>query len=260
MATSSRRATTSDGESFSSASEPTLITLPSSDTKTDAMRDRGTTKAVGKPNGSAQPRGLALLVLAAARCGGGLGAHEGAVVPLPPPTSNAAPADAAITLARAPDDGGVASPSNLDEQAEANARWLVACAPTVPGQPPVVHVEAPGQGIPFEPIRRVLRRDASTEIAQCVTEARKGQPELNGAVLVRFVAAPDGTITGARVLVGPGNDTFDACLVDALQKPKVPKVAEGNVTLSSVPVVLCADGRTLVWPELPRRPDEASGP
>ena len=215
---------------------------------------------------SAQPRRLAPLVLAAglaaARCGGELGAHEGAVQPSPttPATSDAAPADAAITLVRAPDDGGAASPSNVDEQAEANARWLVACAPTVPGQPPVVHVEAPGQGLPFEPIRRVLRRDANQEIAQCVAEARKGQPELKGTVLVRFVAAPDGTITGARVLVGPGSDALHACLVGALQRPKVPKVTEGNVTLSAVPVVLCADGRTLVWPELPRRPDEASGP
>lgn len=193
-----------------------------------------------------------------ARCGGELGAHEGAVVPLTPPTSNASPADAAIALVRAPDGGGLAS--HIDEQAEANARWLVACAPTVPGQPPVVHVEAPAQGIPFEPIRRALRRDASTEIAQCVATARTGQPGLKGAVLVRFVAAPDGTITEGRVLVGPGNDTFHACLVDALQKPKVPKVTEGNLTLSWVPVVLCADGRTLVWPELPRRPDEPSGP
>lgn len=154
---------------------------------------------------------------------------------------HASPADAAVTLVRARDGGGVAS--HVDEQAEANARWLVACAPTVPGQPPVVHVEAPGQGIPFEPIRRALRRDASTEIAQCVATARTGQPELKGAVLVRFVAAPDGTLTEGRVLVGPGNDTFHACLVDALQKPKVPKVTEGNLTLSSVPVVLCADGR-----------------
>jgi hypothetical protein len=120
----------------------------------------------------------------------------------------------------------------------------------VPGQPPVVHVGAPGQGLPFEPIRRVLRRDASREIAQCVAEARKGQPDLKGTVLVQFVVASDGAITGARVLVGPGGDALHACLVNALQKPKIPKVTEGNLTLSAVPVVLCADGRTLVWPDI----------
>ena len=227
------------------------------------MKDRGRTKVVRRPNTvtSAQPRRLAPLVLvaglAAARCGGALGAHEGVVPPSPtaPATSDAAPADAApadaaLALVRTPDDGGAAIPSTVDEQAEANARWLVACAPTVPGQPPVVHVEAPGQGLPFEPIRRVLRRDANREIAQCVAEARKGQPALKGTVLLRFVAASDGTITGARVLVGPGGDTLHACLVDALQKSKIPKVTEGNLTLSAVPVVLCADGRTLVWPDI----------
>ncbi len=196
--------------------------------------------------------------LAAARCGGGLGARDGAAqrsprsgAPSGDASETAAPAESARAIVRTPDDAGIADPPTVDEQAEANARWLAACAPTVAGQPPVVHVDAPGQGLAFEPIRRVLRRDAAGQVAQCVDDARKGAPRLKGAVLVRFVATPDGTLTGARVLVGPGDDAFHACLVDALRKPKVPKVGEANVTVSGVPVVLCADGRTLLWPARP---------
>jgi outer membrane biosynthesis protein TonB len=213
-----------------------------------------------RPGRTLRPAALALAAgLGAVCCGGAHGASPGAVeVPQPAVAASTAlpglepppnPGSAATVR-----DAGAASPSSADDLASANARWLPACAPAQPGRPPVVRVGDAGQGAALEPVRRVLRRDASAEVARCAAEARKGQPKLEGVVLMRFVVTAEGALSGASVLVSPGDDALHACLASAIERPKVPKIAEGNTTVSGVPVVLCADGRVLLWPDGPTRP------
>jgi hypothetical protein len=117
---------------------------------------------------------------------------------------------------------------------------------------PTLRIDPPGQGPPFEAVRRVLRRDAGREVERCAREARGRSKDLQGVVLTRFVVSPEGKMDSAEVLVGVGDTTWHACLTEALRKPKLPKVTEGRLTLSKVPIVLCPDGRTLLWPDLVR--------
>jgi hypothetical protein len=223
-----------------------------------------------------------LLGVLSAACGTGSASGPGTATSVPHPSSAAATAVAAAaaasTLARAadapgtasgtaaapsaadagaPDDGG-AAPSAASELDQANARWLPACAAALkPGAVPVIKQQEPTFGFPFETVRRMVMRAARVPIDACGKDVRGRAPDLNGVVLVRFKLPKlpnGGALEQVEVVRGIGDAALHQCVVGALAQAKIADLGHPGATISNVPIVVCPDGSTLLWPELPPAP------
>jgi outer membrane biosynthesis protein TonB len=207
--------------------------------------------------GSATVAGSATSVPQAASAGSSLVAASSALAAPPRAADTAGSAASAAATASAADagasgdDGGAASP--ISELEQANARWLPACAAGAkPGAVPVIKRQEPSVGFPFETVRAMLIRAARAPIEACGKEARGRAPDLNGTVLVRFKLPNGGALEQVEVVRGVGDAALHQCLVGALARAKVADLGHPGATVSNVPIVVCPDGRTLLWPDLPK--------
>jgi hypothetical protein len=209
--------------------------------------------------GSASGTGTATSVPPASSAASAAAAASAATTTLPRATdapasaSGVAAAPSAADVGAPQDDGGV--PNGATELDQANARWLPACAVAVkPGALPVVKQHEPTFGFPFETVRRMVIRAARVPIEACGRAVRGRAPDLSGVVLVRFKLPKGGALEQVEVVRGIGDTALHQCVVGALAQAKIADLGHPGATVSNVPIVVCPDGRTLLWPELPPAP------
>jgi len=172
------------------------------------------------------------------------------------------PASSAALVPSASDagtlDGGAATDGEAAELESANARWLPACAQAKApsgargSQPPVIRPSDPTFAFPFEAVRWAVSKGAGSAIEICMREARKRDPALSGAVLLKFKLPDGGGIERAEIVRGVGDEALHECLQGALAHARIADLKLHGKVLSNVPVVACPDGSSLFWPDPPK--------
>lgn len=88
-----------------------------------------------------------------------------------------------------------------------------------------------------------IRRNMAS-IRFCFERQLGTQPNLEGRVNVRFVIAPDGSVSSAEVASSTlGNDVVEECVTRALTRVRFPRPQGGGEVIVTYPFTFAAMGR-----------------